>query len=133
MQQHTIARATTPLAVGGVSLEEMPTAGDVSWVAPPPAPDGEHSLWVDFRLDLTKLANVNTVDGTAFYNGYVIMYWTDTRLIGWEGELPQDLWGPKLICGNGKDMDISPFAFVLANRSTGRLKRAYVYTVRQPA
>lgn len=22
------------------------------------------------------------------------MYWTDTRLIGWTGKLPSNLWGP---------------------------------------
>ena len=24
----------------------------------------------------------------------VVMYWTDTRLIGWTGKLPSNLWGP---------------------------------------
>lgn len=39
---------------------------------------------------------------------FVALYWTDPRMVGWEGVLPDNLWGPWCNCRNGirADMDV---------------------------
>jgi hypothetical protein len=41
-----------------------------------------------------QLNDVDTVKGVANVKLGVVMYWTDTRLIGWTSKLPSNLWGP---------------------------------------
>lgn len=108
------------------------------WTQPPPNPTAAgEPIWVDVRLNLKKVAAVNTVDGSAFVDITVVFYWTDPRLINWlpQVELPGSLWGPKLGLMNalGDLQKKSKFITVL-DPVTGRARRHchYVGTVDNP-
>jgi hypothetical protein len=70
------------------------TASDLDWSSPPPPPPGQTFVNVDFRVGVEQLNDVDTVKGVANVKLGVVMYWTDTRLIGWTSKLPSNLWGP---------------------------------------
>ena len=100
------------------------------WQQAPPGEDGAVP-WVDVRFNLKKVNAVDTVAGTAFFNGAIAFYWTDSRLAGWpEGAaLPPALWGPRLELSNALgDLQEAHLAFTLVDRATGRLKRGRLYT-----
>jgi hypothetical protein len=92
-----------------------------------PAP-GEDHLWVDIRFVLFKLTNVDTVGGSAFVKLSLFSYWNDPRVKGWDGPLPEKLWGPAFNLSNSLgDLIVTEDEFELLDRSTGRLKRAFIY------
>ena len=101
---------------------------DLAWIEPPASPTGEPWIWVDIRFAVHKLTKIDTVEGSAFIKVSQFSYWTDPRLQGWKGELPDNLWGPRLNLQNSLgDLDCRQDEFSLTDRSTGRVRRAYVY------
>ena len=124
-------RATTSTANGASSSDAA------FWQQPPPPGEDGAVPWVDVRFNLDKVNAVDTVAATAFFQGAVTFYWTDSRLAGWpEGAaLPPALWGPKLWLSNALgDLKEADVQFMLVDRATGRLKRArnYAGTVDNP-
>lgn len=100
------------------------TPDDPAWSSPPVS-DG--SLEVRFRVGVERIAALDTVAGTAFVQLAVTLYWTDPRLAGWEGPLPQALWGPILVLKNQVgDASVADEVFALVGVE-GRLKRGVVY------
>ena len=53
---------------------------------------------MDIRFCVQRVANVDTVNESASAHIFVMLYWSDTRLVGWkEGmALPLKLWTPRL-------------------------------------
>ena len=79
-------------------MADMPSlpSGSDDWVTPPHTTSGE-PFWVDMRMDLVKVSQVDTTQLTVYAQFYVAQYWTDPRLVGWTGALPDKLWGPKMV------------------------------------
>jgi hypothetical protein len=101
---------------------------DNYWLRPAAPKLGEPHLFVDIRFVLFKLTNVDTVAGSAFVKVSLIAYWTDPRVKGWVGPLPEQLWGPAFNLTNGLgDLTVTQDEFELLDKSTGRLKRTFVY------
>ena len=65
---------------------------------------------------------------TYVVQAFVCLYWTDSRMIGWEGALPDNLWGPWCNCRNGirADMDVDDHEFVLGET------RKHTHTITDP-
>jgi hypothetical protein len=101
---------------------------DIRWSeAARSAVDGT-PIWVDIRFGIQKLTQIDTVNGTAFVKLTQVSYWTDTRLIGWQGEFPDGLWGPKLNLANSVgNMNSWQDEFSLLDAAEGRLKRVYMF------
>jgi len=79
---------------------------------------------VDIRFALYKVAEVDTVKSSTFVNIKLVMYWTDSRLAGWEGALPRKLWGPIINVENAlQGFETYQDTFALSDRAEGRLKR----------
>ena len=94
-----------------------------TWSSPPPYPQGK-PFTINFRNSLEQLANVDTVNGTCHVKIALMFYWTDTRMIGWEGKLPANLWGPYFDCyQKSPDCEIYSRAFAIVDAAVGRMKR----------
>lgn len=75
------------------------------------------------RWNIIMISNVDTVKGAADINVVVIMYWNDSRLIGWEGDLPIKLWTPRVTWENPLLVTVDRFDTpILSDPKTGRLK-----------
>ena len=87
------------------------------WQEPPPH---DAPFAVDIRFNCYTLADVNTAEGTAYVRMIVNLYWTDTRLTGYEDRhLPTELWGPWVVLGNARgEVTVVQEDFSL-NRTTG--------------
>lgn len=82
---------------------------------------------VSYRIGVERVAEVNTVASSAFIRVAVTYYWTDPRLVGWEGPLPDSLWGPTLVLRNDTDsLNVFDEVFALID-DKGRIKRGTVY------
>jgi len=64
------------------------------WIKPPVSAE---PTFVDFRIDVNDISQVDTVLETASIEITLNMYWTDNRLNGWDPseDLPQNLWTPR--------------------------------------
>ena len=113
---------------------------DDGWAHPPAGvarPDGTNEpVWVDARLNLRKVSNVDTVNGTAFVRIEIVLYWTDPRLASWPKgtALPEKLWGPRLSIanpGDGGEIAESRWAFELESVDdlSARMKCGRTYAV----
>jgi hypothetical protein len=103
---------------------------DNDW-AKPPGNSSSSPFFVDFRLNWKQLADIDTQKSTADVKIGVLMHWTDDRLMGWPSDrlLPPTLWGPYLYIDNeSQGMDVVETEFMLIDSSTGRLKRAFIFT-----
>lgn len=90
-----------------------------SWDTPPPEP-----FDVSVRFNLNKLTDVDTVRSKAWVSVGVMFYWTDPRLVGWQGSLPTSLWGPSCWFFNAlTDLVEVPQDFQLADAASGRMMR----------
>lgn len=78
---------------------------DPEWSRPPKPQKGDSELYVDFRFTVKALSHINTVDGTAYAQFDITMYWTDSRLKNWPGSLnlPSKLWTPRFNWHNAVD------------------------------
>ena len=43
-------------------------------------------LRVSFRCGASRIAEVSTADQTSYMKAFIVLYWSDPRLIGWEGD-----------------------------------------------
>jgi len=95
---------------------------DPTWIeCPPKKPD--EIRFVDMRWGISMISNVDTVKGAADVTMNVVMYWTDTRLIGWAGDLPLKLWTPRVTWENALEQTLDVFDTpALADPKTGRVK-----------
>lgn len=95
---------------------------------PPTGPDGE-VLRVDYRLTVFHLGKVDTAAEMAKIKMGVVLYWTDSRMVGWTSPvLPPTLWGPELYLRNAIDgVSVEYEQFVVANPDEGRMKRVINY------
>lgn len=93
----------------GIPPPKAPLFECESWAAPPPGcrdSNGKHGctkpFYVDIRVIVDRLANVDTVEGSASVAFYLVFYWTDTRLIDWPNRdhLPPKLWTPFVVWRN---------------------------------
>ena len=104
---------------------------DAYWISAPKGENGE-PIWIDFRFNLNKASDVDTVAGTAFIKLDVVLYWTDPRMIGWpedHADLPPKLWGPTMELVNALgDMQNESLVFSVVDAKTGRMKRAFGFT-----
>ena len=83
---------------------------------------------VRFRVNMSRIASVNTIEGTAYVKVSVVFYWDDARLRDWDQftPLPPRLWGPYLVFENAEgDVVEAQVEFVLVDqrKTPGRLKR----------
>eukprot|EP01047_Picozoa_sp_COSAG01_P019067 COSAG01_NODE_1050_length_11922_cov_8.014632_1_plen_310_part_00 len=101
---------------------------DGYWVIPPPFVDGE-PIWVDCRINVFRISDVDTVSLKANQHTIIIMYWTDPRMIGWKDQwgIPAHLWGPKLELDNGAEATTEQTEFLVADAERGRMKRGWRY------
>jgi hypothetical protein len=100
------------------------------WSTPPTGPEAQGGLpTVDVRFNVWRIANVDTVNCTAYIKFNCMLYWTDSRIAGWgQPNLPPLLWGPSPnITQSTKELDQTQSQFVLADRATGRLKRGWLF------
>ena len=107
---------------------------DSFWMEAPQPPKGE--LWVDCRVNLERLASVNTVQCTAFVKISIVFYWTDERVKNFPigRQLPPKLWGPRLEQPDKAmgDFAVTQYNFVVVDAAAGRLKRDLLYTGARP-
>ena len=96
------------------------------WSSPPSTPDGE-PIWVDLKFNLWRLADFDTVAGSAAFRVFVTLFWNDPRLVGHPGDepLPDSLWGPRVGCLNGREVQQKQEMFRLLS-SNGRLARGFL-------
>jgi len=95
---------------------------DPSWIEVPPKQPDE-TRFVDMRWNIAMVSNVDTVKGAADVTLDIVMYWTDSRLVGWGGDLPLKLWTPRVTWENPLQVHHSSFdSPALSNAKTGRLK-----------
>lgn len=93
----------------------------------PPATESGEPFFVDYRFNVMKLDNVNTVNRSFHVRFRVVLHWTDPRLVGWSSSLPNDLWGPTVRMGNAiADATRTQMDFSLTDPAEGRLKRIIV-------
>lgn len=96
------------------------------------APVLRHGEPVDvrFRFLVEHVGDINTLQSSAWVKVVVGLYWTDSRVIGYEDgqALPDDLWGPLPILTNGMHIEVEPYEFSVVDKSVGRLKRLVRYT-----
>ena len=107
----------------------VPELNSESWLEAPRGPN-DTTLQVGFRIGWERISEVSTVHSTCRINIAVTYYWTDPRLVGWEGDLPPLIWGPEFVLTNkyGTDMQVFDEVFALANKNgDGRIKRGVVY------
>ena len=105
--------------------QALMTERQTSFSRPPPPQPGGAILQVNFRLTVFAISDVNTRDLTAMVKFGVVMYWTDTRMVGFdEPLLPKDLWGPDLYLRNAKGGVRKEYEqFAITDTEEGRLKR----------
>lgn len=83
-------------------------------------------LRVSFRCGASRIAEVSTANQTSYMKAFIVLYWTDPRMAGWEGDhLPDELWGPFVVVRNAlkNEMSVDDHEFQLIDRSKGRMKR----------
>lgn len=98
-----------------------------AWDEAPTGPVGS-LLQVDVRLNLYKVSAVDSRAGTFNVKLGVFCYWSDPRLVGWKGQLPEDLWGPRFRVANATpDLSETNVEFAIVDHSKGRLKRCRIY------
>jgi len=105
--------------------------GESGSYSDPPKPVGDDGvLFVDFRVNGYRLANIDTKEGTAYIELCIVFYWTDVRMEGWKQKvLPPDLWGPLLAVENKRGtINTRQFTFDLVDAATGRMKRGLEFT-----
>ena len=104
----------------------MTTVEAAAWDQPPKGSDA--LLQVNVRLNVYKVSMVDSRAGTFFVKIGAFCYWTDPRLIGWQGKLPPDLWGPRFrVTNSTPDLTETNVEFAIVDESTGRLKRCRIY------
>ena len=98
------------------------------WSAPPTTKEGGR-ITTDMRVNIYKMGNVDSVAGTLDAKIGIFHYWNDSRLIGWNGPLPSNLWGPRMRLNNAAPgLDECNVEFAIVDSTTGRLKRCRMYT-----
>lgn len=104
----------------GISADEL---------SEPPTDDKGREVFVDFRLTVFNVSNVDTRAQTAAIKVGCVFYWTDRRMIGHRSSIiPPTLWGPTLYLLNavgGVREELEQFAVLDA--AEGRLKRIVNY------
>ena len=100
---------------------------DERWLEAPTESDGK-PITVDIRVNLFRCGGVNTVAQSAFFDIWIVCYWTDSRLESWTAaDLPPLLWGPRFNCRNKlADLEEEQTEFALVDEA-GRLKRCIKY------
>eukprot|EP00964_Phaeocystis_antarctica_P072853 scaffold44638_cov54-Phaeocystis_antarctica.AAC.1 len=102
------------------------TVEAAAWNQPPKGSDA--LLQVNVRLNVYKVSMVDSRAGTFFVKIGAFCYWTDPRLISWQGKLPPDLWGPRFrVTNSTPDLTETNVEFAIVDESTGRLKRCRIY------
>jgi len=101
--------------------------GEVNW-SDPPKVDG-HIPFVDIRTKFAYINKLDSAEGQAHCKMWIIMYWTDPRLIGYsKAALPPSLWGPLLKMQNSlAGMEMVRDDFRLESTETGRCKIVYKF------
>lgn len=107
------------------------------WIVPPPAAapesseDGVGVIDVAVHVLVWRIGPIDTVASTCDISISVLYEWTDPRLVGWSGELPKKLWGPRMYLSNmmGEINEKRPF-FQLIDPEVGRLRRGISFIVR---
>jgi hypothetical protein len=84
---------------------------------------------VAFRINLLRVAKVDTVEGQVRVSIQVVLYWCDERLCGYENLLlPPKMWTPTLYPLNFVGQSRAKVVEVqLVNMQTGRLKKTIQY------
>ena len=111
-----------------------PAIDDETWMYPPlhaaarAGGSDAKPFEVRFRVNMSRIASVNTIEGTAYVKVSVVFYWDDARLRDWDQftPLPPKLWGPYLVFENAEgDVVEAQVEFVLVDqrKTPGRLKR----------
>jgi hypothetical protein len=107
------------------AAEQQPGVDDNAyWTQPPPAPDTDGVVDVEFHVLIWKVGPVDTVTGCAEISISVQYEWSDPRMVGWSDELPPKLWGPRFYLSNMLgDVTEKRFLFNLTDAAAGRLER----------
>lgn len=105
----------------------MQDIDDANWSQPPLHEDGK-AFEVAFRVNMTSIAAVDTVNYTTFVKLSIVFHWFDPRLREWAQQalLPKGLWGPYIVFENAlSSIVMSQVEFILLDQgaSPGLCKR----------
>lgn len=125
MKSENVSSSTAALALPGRGLKSQAYVDHDELSSPPPSDAEGRILRVDFRYTLFFVGSINTRDCTATIKFGVVLYWTDSRLAGFESAiLPATLWGPDLYLRNGVGGVLKECEqFAVTDVAIGRLKR----------
>jgi hypothetical protein len=104
---------------------QQPSANDNAyWIQPPPSTSAEDHHDVAMHVLIWKIGPIDTVAGCADISISVEFEWSDTRIVGWVGELPPKLWGPRVYLSNmlGEIREKHVY-FQITDPQQGRLRR----------
>ena len=111
-------------------IPDAPRLESLQWMQPPLLKLESSLIEVRIRFAVKVIQRISTVDGTALIRLGIVLYWKDSRLIGWplNEALPPHLWCPKILIMNKEvGFQTSPDGLHLMDTSNGLLKRGYNY------